>query len=80
MSDLYTQTLRRAAEIAGGTNELGTQLGVSSVDIEYWLLGKQAIPPDVFLRAVDIVSAKDVEEISNPNIKINTPEPPDTAH
>ena len=80
MSDVYSQTLLRAAEIAGGIEQLGTRLGVSPFVLEHWLLGMQPVPPDVFLRAVDIVSAKDVDEITNPHIAINAPKPPDASH
>ncbi len=76
---LYTQTLRRASEIVGGINELGMKLGVSAFDIERWLLGQAAIPPDVFLRAVDIVSAQGIE-ISSRRIKIDVPGAGDKPH
>ena len=65
---VYVQTLRRAAEIAGGLSQLGTQLGVPERALEWWVQGTQPVPPDIFLRAVDIVTANDIDELSNPII------------
>ena len=73
MSTVHAQTLRRAAQIAGGLSQLSTQLGVPERALEAWLQGTQPIPPEIFLRAVDIVTANDINEISNSSVKIIPP-------
>ena len=73
MATVHAQTLRRAAEIAGGLSQLSTQLGVPERALEVWLTGTQPIPPEVFLRAVDIVTASQINEITDSNLKIIPP-------
>jgi hypothetical protein len=59
MPTLYAQTLRRAAEIAGGTEELAVYLKVVPSHLALWILGAEPAPPDVFLKAVDLISEHD---------------------
>jgi hypothetical protein len=70
MPTVYLRTLKRAAEIAGGVEELGAELGVRSDDLACWLQGTKSVPQEIFLRAVDIVVAHDVREMSgrHPNL------------
>lgn len=70
MTTVHAQTLRRAAEIAGGLSQLSTQLGVPERAVEEWLQGTQPIPPEIFLRAVDIVTANEINEIKDSHVKI----------
>ena len=80
MPTVHAQTLRRAAEIVGGIPELGTQFGVPAEDLALWINGAKPVPQEIFLRAVDIVTANDVNEISNgdhPSVKITAPTFPD---
>jgi DNA-binding transcriptional regulator YdaS (Cro superfamily) len=65
MPTVQAQTLRRAAEIAGGLGRLSAHLGVPERAVEQWARGAQPIPPDIFLRAVDIVTAKQINEITD---------------
>jgi hypothetical protein len=71
MPTVHARTLRRAAEIVGGVEELAAQLDVPSGDIAEWTQGTKPVPQEVFLRAVDIVTAHQVNEISgkHPTIK-----------
>ena len=71
MATVHARALRRAAEIAGGLSQLSTKLGVPERALEVWLTGTQPIPPEIFLRAVDIVTANHIDEISNSNAKPN---------
>ena len=67
----------------GGVAVLATQFGVSAENLNSWANGIRPVPQEVFLRAVDIITAHDVDEISNadPNIKIRPPtKPDDTPH
>ena len=64
MATVRAQTLRRAAEIAGGLSRLSAHLRVPERALEVWLTGTQPIPEEVFLRAVDIVTANQINEIT----------------
>ena len=54
---VQARALRRAADILGGKDKLRATLRVPLVQLEHWLEGKSPPPMDVFLKAVDIVSA-----------------------
>ena len=69
MATVHAQTLRRAAEIAGGLSQLSTQLGVPERAVEEWLQGPTN-SPDIFLRAVDIVTANEIDEMKDSHVKI----------
>ncbi len=69
MPTVYARTLRRAAQIVGGPRELAARLGVAADDVVCWLDGTRRVPQEIFLKAVDIVVADDLREMSN----INTP-------
>lgn len=71
MPTVYVRTLRRAAQIVGGVEGLAFQLEVNSADLAIWLAGTTAMPQEIFLRAVDIVTAHEISEISgtHPNLK-----------
>jgi len=62
MPDIYARTLRRAANIVGGVNELAARLNVPREDLVYWMQGTKRAPTRVFLQAVDIVLAADSSE------------------
>lgn len=57
MQEVYGRTLRRAAEIAGGVRELAARMNVPLDDMWCWTQGVRPIPQEIFLRAVDIVTA-----------------------
>ncbi len=50
------RTLRRAAEVVGSPEALANALGVSPELVSAWLLGREALPNDSYLRALDLVS------------------------
>jgi DNA-binding transcriptional regulator YdaS (Cro superfamily) len=52
----HTRTLRRAVEVVGSPEELAETLGVSPESLAAWLAGDQALPNDVYMRALDLVS------------------------
>jgi len=52
----HTRTLRRAVEVVGSPEELAETLGVSPESLAVWLVGDQALPNDVYMRALDVVS------------------------
>lgn len=48
--------LQRAVEILGGPDELAAYLGVSPARLRIWRRGLFALPDDMFLRLVDLLS------------------------
>ncbi len=71
MPTVHARTLKRAAHIVGGYAQLSTQLGVPIDDAASWAEGTKPVPDEIFLRAVDIVTAHEVAEISGryPNLQ-----------
>ena len=60
MPDVYIRTLMRAAEISGGAQELAFKLKVTPSHLSLWLGGLEPCPPDVFLKAVDLVLEREI--------------------
>jgi hypothetical protein len=56
VADVRLETLRRAAQIVGGEQQLAIQLRVTPSHLALWLRGVEPTPSHVFLRAVDVVS------------------------
>jgi hypothetical protein len=66
MTDVYARTLRRAAQVAGGVNELAERLCVPSEELARWLAtGGKLVPLEVFLQAVDVIVSHDLDQVSN---------------
>ena len=55
--NVYVRALRRAADILGGKQALRAALHVPLARLDEWLAGKSDPPMDIFLKAVDIISA-----------------------
>ena len=55
VSSVYSRTLQKAAQLAGGQKKLAHQLRVPLVELERWIGGKDAPPMATFLKAVDLV-------------------------
>ena len=51
-----TRTLRRAVEVVGSPKALADTLGVSLESLAAWLAGDEALPSEIYLRALDVVS------------------------
>jgi hypothetical protein len=52
---LYARCTKRAAELLGGYDELGSHLSISPVILRRWAQGHGTPPSDVFLKIIDIV-------------------------
>jgi DNA-binding transcriptional regulator YdaS (Cro superfamily) len=63
MPNVYSRTLRRAAQIVGGDDELASLLKVTPTHLALWLQGTGVPPSDVFLQAVDLVTAQGVSDL-----------------
>lgn len=69
MPNLYARTLKRAAQIAGGTEQLALHFKVTPSHLALWIAGVEPTPAEIFLRAVDIVS----EQGRDPSASSNRP-------
>ena len=56
---IHCEILRRAAEVAGGEDQLAQRPNVRSEDMREWLQGKAAAPAGVYILALDIVSGSE---------------------
>lgn len=79
MPDVYIRTLMRAAEIAGGAQELAFRLKITPSHLSLWLGGLEPCPPDVFLKAVDLVLEREIAVQKNQAKEPLEPEQPAPA-
>ena len=54
-TSVYSRTLQKAAETAGGQKKLARLLRVPLAELEKWIADKDKPPMAVFLKAVDLV-------------------------
>jgi hypothetical protein len=54
-ASVYSRTLQKAAEAAGGQKKLARVLRVPLAELENWIADKDEPPTAVFLKAVDMV-------------------------
>ena len=54
-TSVYSRTLQKAAEAAGGHKKLARLLRVPLFDLEKWIADKDEPPMSIFLKAVDLV-------------------------
>lgn len=66
MPNVYARTLKRAAEIAGGEAALAQRLRVKPPQLARWIGGVETPPADVFLHAVDVISAHEISQLRPP--------------
>lgn len=59
MPNLYARTLKRAAQVVGSTEQLASSLKVTPSHLTLWMKGAAEVPPDVFLKAVDVITRHD---------------------
>ncbi|HEU4921623.1 MAG TPA: hypothetical protein VFT23_00960 [Burkholderiales bacterium] len=52
---IQCEVLKRAAEIAGGEDELAKRLNVKPEDMQEWLKGKATAPAGIYIIALDIL-------------------------
>jgi hypothetical protein len=63
-TDVYLRTLRRAAELIGDEEALARRLKVTPSHLALWMQGLETPPTHIFLRAVDLVSERDLPKRS----------------
>ena len=54
-SSVYSRTMQKAAELAGGHKMLAKQLHVPTAELQKWIAGAGTPPTATFLKAVDLV-------------------------
>ena len=54
-TSVYSRTLQKAAEAAGGQKKLARVLRVPLAELEKWIADKGEPPMAIFLKAVDLV-------------------------
>lgn len=52
---VYSRAVRKAAELAGGRDNLARKLQVPLAELEKWLADKGKPPRELFLRMVDLI-------------------------
>jgi len=62
--EVHIRTLKRAAEIVGGIDTLAVRLNVTSNDIAAWISGEATPPADLFLKAAEIITEYDLEQLA----------------
>ena len=55
VAKVYSRTLQKAAELAGGPKKLARELQVPLADLEKWISGAAQPPLATFLKAIDFV-------------------------
>jgi len=62
---VYVRTLQRAAELVGGEQALARRLKVTPSHLALWLQGVVSPPCDFFLKAADIVSEHEIQQLAS---------------
>jgi DNA-binding transcriptional regulator YdaS (Cro superfamily) len=77
MSNLRAQTLARAAVILGGLDKLADELGVTTATVALLIRGDAPVPPEMFLRATEIITDAAVTDAAQrgPSPGGNNPHP-----
>jgi hypothetical protein len=65
--DTYQRTLLKACIITGDETLLAEKLAVPVAFVIDWLLGNTSMPPEIFLRAVDIVLGCSQQQVQDTN-------------
>jgi hypothetical protein len=54
-NSVYSRTMQKAAQLAGGEKQLARHLRVPLADLQKWIAGKDTPPTAHFLKAIDLV-------------------------
>ena len=60
---LGANVLHRAASLLGGPGQLRKYLHVSALSLGVWMAGAEPPPPDVFLKAVDVIADSELQKL-----------------
>ena len=67
MQTARSGAVRAAAQVVGGPASLASTLGVSELQLEQWINGKESVPTEVFLRVVDLLERYDRRKQPRPD-------------
>lgn len=62
--ETYRNTLTYALALVGNERLLAERLGVQVQQVLNWTMGIELVPPEIFLKAVDVVLAATTEDIA----------------
>ena len=66
MSNLRARTLAKAAVILGGIDKLAADLGITPATLGMLIRGEVSVPPELFLRATEIITDEGLTDASKP--------------
>ena len=75
MPTARSSAVRAAAQVLGGPASLASNLGVSELQLEQWINGKESVPTDVFLQVVDLLERYDRRKAPRPDGNDTQPGP-----
>jgi hypothetical protein len=65
-TEVHRRALQRALELTGDVDALARQLKVPSTAVRFWTHGNQPLPPDIFLKIVDLLLDHSIAELHPP--------------
>lgn len=65
-TEVHRRALQRALELAGDIDALARHLKVPSTAVRFWVNGSQPLPPDIFLKIVDLLLDRSMAELHPP--------------
>lgn len=65
MPTVHARTLKRAAQIVGGLEQLAYRLEVTPSRLALWVAATEPTPPNVFLKAVDLIQDHGGDDLSS---------------
>ncbi len=63
MSTVQARPLKRAAQLVGGLEQLAYRLEVTPSHLALWVAATEPTPPNVFLKAVDVIQEHDRDDL-----------------
>lgn len=65
-TEVHRRALRRALEVTGDIDALARQLKVPSTAVRFWVHRNQPLPPDIFLKIVDLLLDHSMAALQSP--------------
>lgn len=65
VSTVQATTLKRAAQLVGGLEQLASRLEVAPSHLALWVAATEPTPPNVFLKAVDVIQEHDRDDLGS---------------
>lgn len=65
VSTVHATTLKRAAQLVGGLEQLAYRLDVTPSHLALWVAATEPTPPNIFLKAVDLIQEHDRDDLAS---------------